>query len=319
MNNLKNKKSRNWCITSFSVENDISKIFYDNTKHIRYLVYQLETSTETKKKHFQMYVELFNSQRMSKLKKIFKDKTIHCEMRNGTREQARYYCMKNYDGIYDDKYKWINPLHRGRKWGTKYFELGTWIVGQGSREDIKKATKELDEGENLDEVAIMNPTVFVKYHRGLREYQNILLKKTTRNFRQVSVSIYYGEAGTGKSKKALYDSENNRLDDMYVLEQGANAVWFDGYSGEKTLVINDFYGWIKYGMMLNLLDGHQQRLEVKGGFTWANWNRVIITSNEHPANWYERGFTSALKRRITEIEKFTIDDTVQKKYTFKIN
>lgn len=316
-----NKKTRNWCITSFSKQTaeEFSKIFYDNTNKIRYMVYQNEEATETKNNHYQVYVELHSPQRMSCLKKIFDDNTIHCECKLGTREQARFYCMKNYDGIYNDEYKWVQPLHRGRKWGDKYYEFGSWIKGQGSREDIKKATKELIEGDGLDDVAINNPVVFVKYHRGLREYQNVLLKKTTRNFRAVSVSVYYGEAGTGKSKKALYDDEGNRKDDIYVLEQGANAVWFDGYSGEKTLVINDFYGWIKYGMMLNILDGHQQRLEVKGGFTWANWNKVIITSNEHPKNWYEKGFTNALKRRLNEIQNFTINDTFSQNEKFDLD
>lgn len=311
--NIKNLKCRAYVLTSWSkqTKEDYEKIFYNNTELIRYWVFQKETGDNTKGRHWQLYIELKKPTRVKKLKEVLKDDTLHVEQRLGRREQARFYCMKNYVGIYDDEYKWTiescGKLHRGRNWNDCYYEFGDWTKGgKGSRNDIKNAHTELDDGCSLETMAINNPVAFIKYHRGFREYKNILMKANTKKFRKVSVKVYWGVAGSGKSKKALYDDENNRKDDIYVLEQSANGVWFDGYDGEKTLVINDFYGWIKYGMFLNLLDGHQQRLEIKGGSCWANWNEVILTSNKHPSGWYSQGFTLAMKRRISDISEFQL-------------
>jgi hypothetical protein len=108
--------------------------------------------------------------------------------------------------------------------------------------------------------------------------------------------VYHGPPGTGKTRKAL---EENK--EYYLLDNSGGPVWFDGYEGEETLVIDDFYGWIKYNFILRLLDGHPCRLPIKGGFTYAGWTTVIITSNVHPDSWYKCD-TQAMHRRITSID-----------------
>ena len=55
---------------------------------------------------------------------------------------------------------------------------------------------------------------------------------------------------------------------------------------QTTISIDDFYGNMRYDYLLRLLDGTRQRLPVKGGFVYNNWQNVIITSNQHPAIFY---------------------------------
>ena len=62
--------------------------------------------------------------------------------------------------------------------------------------------------------------------------------------------------------------------------------WWDGYDGDEILLIDDFYGQIKVARMLHLMRGYQCRLPIKGGFTYAMWQKVYITSNTHPNMWY---------------------------------
>jgi hypothetical protein len=71
---------------------------------------------------------------------------------------------------------------------------------------------------------------------------------------------------------------------------------FNGYDGEKVLLIDDFNGWIKY--TLRILDGYPLRLNIKNGVTWARFDRVYITSNAKPANFYKREIKKNFKRRI---------------------
>lgn len=82
----------------------------------------------------------------------------------------------------------------------------------------------------------------------------------------------------------------------------SKCVWWDGYDGQKAIVIDEFYGsWMRYSVLLRVLDGHPYRLDVKGAFTWANYDLVIITSNSPIGSWYKRDDISALLRRVTEV------------------
>ena len=90
-------------------------------------------------------------------------------------------------------------------------------------------------------------------------------------------------------------------DDVYVFDDYRNG-WWDGYSGQSVLLIDEFYGNIAYSTFLKLLDGYQIRLNIKGSFTYAKWTTVFITSNQHPKDWYPNGLTDAMNRRITDIK-----------------
>ena len=118
----------------------------------------------------------------------------------------------------------------------------------------------------------------------------------------MEVSIYYGATGTGKTRLA-YESS----DSVYKWNVDTPE-WWDGYDGERTLLIDEFYGQLKPSRMLQLLDGYTCRLPVKGGFTYANWDKVYITSNAHPDCWYgelvPQAVKDALHRRYTEIREF---------------
>lgn len=80
------------------------------------------------------------------------------------------------------------------------------------------------------------------------------------------------------------------------------------------ILFDDFYGQIKLGVMLRLLDHYICRLPVKGAFSYANWTTVYITSNVHPDDLYpdapERA-RQAFRRRITSIRRFTEADRVE--------
>lgn len=66
------------------------------------------------------------------------------------------------------------------------------------------------------------------------------------------------------------------------------------------MIIDDFYGWIKYSTLLRLLDRYPMRVEYKGGQANFLAKTIIFTSNRHPSEWYKMD-NSALMRRITEI------------------
>lgn len=156
------------------------------------------------------------------------------------------------------------PWHLGEEWPRR---KDGEIVGSGKRNDLSDACSKLESGSSLSAVMQEFPATFVKFHGGLREYATELRRSRIPYWRRVRVMLMHGATHTGKTRKAmeLALALTGDPEDVYVLDASNNQTcWFDGYVGQKVLIIDDFYGWIKYGALLRILDGYRARLEVKG-------------------------------------------------------
>lgn len=172
---------------------------------------------------------------------------------------------------------------------------------QGQRTDLENAC-ELVKTAGTKRVAQDMPTVYVKYHRGLKELESMLGPSPT-TWRDVTVIWLWGSTGVGKTRRAV--ESNPDPDDRHFAP--VDGKWWDGYIRQSTVIFDEFYGnpvW-PIALMLRLLDGYIMQLEIKGGHTRSLWTTVYITSNLDPATYYageseER--RSAFFRRITTIE-----------------
>lgn len=129
---------------------------------------------------------------------------------------------------------------------------------------------------------------FCRYHRAICEKQD-----KGPGWRDVTATWIWGEPGTGKTRKVMEMNDVYKWDSPYQ--------WFDSYAGEKILLIDDLEtGEIPGRILKNILDGYPYKLNIKGGHTYALWEKVYITSNyniEELQEWHMPG----IKRRITEI------------------
>jgi len=173
---------------------------------------------------------------------------------------------------------------------------------QGKRTDIKDFREAIKRGADDLELFEDHLETLAKYPRLEGRLKQAYQKISTRDFRRVEVHVRWGDAGTGKTR-GPYDGMGPFAKGAWKWNNYEDG-WFDGYDGESTILIDDFYGGIKYTKFLTLLDGYQELLKVKGAFVYANWTKVYITSNKHPEEWYTTGMTAALKRRITTIRHF---------------
>ena len=86
--------------------------------------------------------------------------------------------------------------------------------------------------------------------------------------RRESVDIYYIEGPTGIGKTyGIFE----RFPDAYRPIVSGDKVWFDGYDGQETLLLDELRGNIKMSMLLQLLDPYPLKVEVKGGMVPAKW------------------------------------------------
>lgn len=271
--------SRHYCITFWSEPKPL------NEEKIRFACYGEEICPDSGKTHWQSYVEFYSPMRISGVKKLFNDNGIHCEIRKGTRDQAREYCQKD----------------------NKFVEFGTWISGQGHRTDLQSVTDSMKSGVKLNEIILHETEIYCKYRNGLKDLNAELIRTRTKDFRQVEVILLTGPTGCGKTREAIEST-----DDYYKIE-GENLEWFQDYNEEKTLIIDEYNNDVSVTKMLNLLDGYQLRLNVKGSHTYANWSKVFITTNLKIDELHAKAkeaHRNALFRRITVIKNYWPPDEV---------
>lgn len=246
-------------------------------ENARYMVYGEELGEEKQTPHLQGYCELKKRTRFKRLKMDFVH-GAHLEKRRGTAQEAADYCKK--DG--------------------QVTEIGA-ISKPGKRNDLDDLKKAIQDGVQVKELFDNHFKTMMRYNRGALMYKNLC--ETTNEFKEVKVMVYWGIAGSGKTRQAYEDDK-----DLYKLSfpsGGAGTLWFDGYQGQSTLLMDEFYGQVKYSTMLELLDGYPMSLQVKGGFVQKRWSTIIITSNKHPREWYPNvGYTDAMQRRLYSITEF---------------
>lgn len=285
--------SRGWIFTihNYSEEQILRGQIWLETPECIGISAGLEIAPKTGSKHIQGYVRLDKSVRKSHFQKVI-----------GPNAEGKKFWIKAANANWVD-----NAKYTGKDARVIWYKVPP-EAHQGARTDLEEF-RDAIQGKADDEFLFEHHlSTIAKYPRLENRLKESFLKKSTRDFRDVQVIVHWGDAGTGKTR--LPYSKGAYLFDDY--EHG----WWDGYDGESVICLDDFYGGIKYAFLLRLLDGYQCRLKVKGGFTYAQWSKIYITSNDHPSDWYNRGLTPALERRISWIEHFTFEKN-QHKFVFK--
>ena len=88
----------------------------------------------------------------------------------------------------------------------------------------------LDDGKTLLEVSQYKPATYIRNYRGLAHYQSLRIADYEHD--TVRGIWYYGKPGTGKSHAARQLDPSS----MYIKAQNK---WFDGYAGERVILLDD--------------------------------------------------------------------------------
>ena len=279
MTQTDNKQGKRWCFTNYDLTCD------PELKNATYVYWQLEECPTTHRQHHQGFVVFPTNQRYKAVQKWLGNPSLHVERMVGSIEQNEEYCGK-----------------------TKTRVLGPWTLGerpttrQGQRTDLQEVATMVSSGRSLREIAEAHPVTFVKFHRGISSLQYTLsLKREMRPL--MEVELHWGATRTGKTRQAW-----ERYPELYPW---GGQWWFDGYQGEQTILLDDFYGGIKLSDLLKVLEHYPLQVPVKGGYVAARWVRVIITSNVHWHKWYQEfqnpdmlELKNALQERFTSVTHY---------------
>jgi len=113
-------------------------------------------------------------------------------------------------------------------------------------------------------------------------------------------NVFWGPTGSGKSRRAW---EEAGLD---AYSKDPRTKFWDGYTGQENVVIDEFRGSIDISHVLRWLDRYPVRVEIKGSSVCLCAKKFWFTSNLPPRLWYPEldGQTfDALNRRLI-VEEF---------------
>ena len=165
---------------------------------------------------------------------------------------------------------------------------------QGRRTDIEDVREMLEAGESMSQISkkakSMHSLSFAKQWLQINEQH---LPLGTR----ITVHWYYGCSGVGKTKRVL-----DQCEPFIPL----SFKWWDGYDGQKAVLLDDLRpDWCKPAELLRLLDPYrfQYRVEIKGSSKPLLATDIYITCPWHPDDFWKDSpeDPNQLLRRIDEL------------------
>lgn len=264
------QNAKHWCFTiNNPTERDAEEL---SQFECLYMVYQKEQG-ENGTPHYQGVLGFSSCKRFSTLKNLLP--RAHFEVARNVQSSIQY-CQKP-EGRLD----------------------GPWIRGdvpvrtQGRRSDLEEIKEKVLAGTSMRALAEENFSTTVKYFRGL---QSLVTMFQPSRDHVSKVYVFWGPTGTGKTRAAM---QFPNVYKVHGLIKGGH-VWFDAYdpSFHETVLFDDFYGGIPFGLLLQLLDRYPHLVETKGGMVQFRAKNVIFTSNNRPESWYPKMDFAPFKRRI---------------------
>lgn len=252
-NDKKNSQGKRWCFTFNNyTEEIIEYIVEDVFPRTLYGIFGLEIGDKGTP-HLQGYLHFNTNQRFNTMiKKILPG--AHFELAIGNAEQNKAYCTKQQGVFYEHG---DCPLDKGT------MEKKRWA-------DSLQAAKE----GRMDDI---DPQI-VMCHYGTIKRIKMDYRKQPNDLDRDCIGIwYYGETGTGKSRRARFVAGNS----LYVKMLNK---WWDGYADEETVLIEEIspeHKWL--GCLLKIwCDRYVFRAEVKCETMNIRPKRLIVTSNYTP-------------------------------------
>lgn len=213
-----------------------------------YLVYGREKGANGTP-HLQGYIRFKNQRYFKAVSKLIP--RAHIEVMKGTPQQAIEYCVK--DGDYFEK--GVRPKSPKEK-------------GAATKRVFEEAFQAAKEGRLDDIPAELRTRYYQTYKRIREDYA-----EKPESLDNLQNEWYYGDSGTGKSKKAREENPGAYIKNINK--------WWCGYAGEEVVIIDE---WCPDSKVLAShlkvwADHYPFRAEVKGGSKMVRPKKIIITSN----------------------------------------
>lgn len=245
-------ESKYWCFTSYQDKEGF--LWWEDC--MVYLVQQEEGCPSTGRIHWQGFVVFESKQRFTAVRKRLSK--AHWEPMRGTVDEAADYCC--------------DP--RKRCAGGLLLECGVRpLYGDAARSaSTKQRYKDAYDAAVKGDFKAIEPSMMVRYFGNLMKINTLFGEKPKAIESPDCPGVWLvGERGSGKT---------TLVQQFEHYSKSAENKWFDGYAGEKCIVVDDFAPFhVAQTHILKQL-GHQYafQAETKGGSIWCRPLVCVVTS-----------------------------------------
>lgn len=186
---------------------------------------------------------------------------------------------------------------------------GPWESGtlqecssQGQRTDLIEARDSLKNGKKFMDLVEDDKMIDIaaRFPRFVERLEKEYNKPPARE--EVYVTLHFGPANSGKSYCAC---KENPADPAIYWFDGNNGEFWEGYTGQKIVVMDEFSGSTLSPLRFQrVCDKYPMIVPIKGSSTPLLATEIHITSNYLPSKWWKEGtrYTpEAVDRRIHEV------------------
>ncbi|MWV44040.1 replication protein [Paenibacillus sp. HJL G12] len=295
---LKDTQSRKWQITlnlksKKQIDLALIKKELSEIKAVQYYCYAQEIGLKEHTPHIHIFIACSSPVRFSTIKRHFPEG--HIEQARGSCEENKRYVQKS--GKWEDDPKADTSIKGTfEEWGEMPVER------QGARSDLDLLYQLVKDGKSNFEILEENSDYLLRLTDIERVRQTVKAEEFRTTFRNMEVTYLWGRTGTGKTR---YVMEKEGYSAVYRVSEYEHP--FDSYTGQETLVLDEYRSQLKISELLNLLDGYPLELRCRYANKTACFTKVWIISNlalqaqypiiqqEQPETW------KALLRRIHKI------------------
>jgi len=266
----------------------------------KYMCYQSEMAPTTGQLHIQGFIHYAKKIRASSCKEdvcvLFGVASVHIVVGDGKAQAMAEYCQKE----------------ESRLPGTTPFVYGE--LNKPGQTNVGKTLSTMytkwKSGTTIEDM-VVNPDTCALAMRYAKSFQYVLqssIKPRDYSYEHV-VWVCYGPPGTGKSTWLETNVRDlHGTDKVYMKPEGTK--WWDGYVGQKHVIMNEFDGtWCTPTLFNTWCDKFATQVETKGGYCQLATVQTYITTNRYPSHWWSskvmKGRLSALWRRITKVLEFS--------------
>jgi len=286
-NNVGGRQAQDWCVTSKSKP----ECFTDPLGHGLVFACGQQERGEGGFEHWQVFLQFRARVRLHQVKAAVGDNTAHCESRKGTPSQARDYCRKSDTGVAGTY--WEGGDLRGAK--------------VNHMDEIKDA---MDKGADVLTLMRDHFATWTRCEKACDRYIQARDSLRASTWCPAKVELHWGVSGTGKTRYCM---------DVITAQHGGvcyrknSGVWWDGYSGQKVVLFDDYDGTIPIDTLLQVLDGYGRGvlMPIKGSHinVWAR--TFYFTSNRCLDSWYPHATPeqlAGLRRRFTAVREYRVGE-----------
>ncbi|AXQ66612.1 MAG: putative viral replication protein [Cressdnaviricota sp.] len=228
---------------------------YELTDAVRGIGWGLETCPTTGRKHLQGFIQVFKQSRFKAIIQLLGGH-VWVKVARGTHEECQNYCMK--EGAYQ--------------------QMGCFVK-QGQR--IQGIVENYEAGNTILDIIENDEEKYLKYHAGIDKiYQHLEIRDNKDKVRKMTNVILWGDSGTGKTTSI---EQKHGRENCYVLgnPEGDNKCW-NGYDGQKVLILDEYCSWFPLSVMLTMMDGRPWQCRALCKSMYAKFDHIYITMNDDP-------------------------------------